>query len=211
MDEILSSTSAALERVTGALTRKKLRKRKRARDGERKPISLRKALDGAAIAVDEQEPDPYAEMSLDDLVSASSSGRRQRRVFRANKARAGFSMTSRSKRAHKAGAGFSMTSRAKRAHKAGADCRRRADVAPHLTAHLAASTLSDDLSQLLSQAARSTRIRNAPKADNIPSEDSNLELTEGPLWQSLLGIAGMSAFLVALLVWVWFLIASRGA
>ena len=79
------------------------------------------------------------------------------------------------------------------------------------SAHLAASTLSDDLSQLLSQAARSTRIHNAPKADNIPSEDSNLELTEGPLWQSLLGIAGMSAFLVALLVWVWFLIASRGA
>ncbi|MBP9891454.1 MAG: hypothetical protein KBG84_06060 [Planctomycetes bacterium] len=211
VDEILSSTSAALERVTGALTREEFEERKRARDGERKPISLRKALNGAAIAVDEQEPDPYAEMSLDDLVSASSSGRRQEAgVSRKQSARRILddepieARTQSGRRILDDEPGEARTQSGRRILEEEPMSRRT-------SAHLAASTLSDDLSQLLSQAARSTRIHNAPKADNIPSEDSNLELTEGPLWQSLLGIAGMSAFLVALLVWVWFLIASRGA
>jgi hypothetical protein len=73
------------------------------------------------------------------------------------------------------------------------------------------NSLSDDLSKLLSEAAKSTRIHNAPKADNIPAKEPGLEFTEGPLWQSLLGIAGVTAFLAALFIWVWFMIASRGA
>ncbi len=211
VDEILSSTSAALERVTGALTREEFEERMRAREGERKPLSLRKALSGAAIAAQEPEPDPYAEMSLSDLVSASSSGRAQEAAAvgapieqRAVEEDAREARAKNSRRILDDEPGEPRSQSGRRIFEEEPLSRRT-------SARLAASSLSDDLSELLSQAARSTRIHNAPKSDNIPREEANLELTEGPLWQSLLGIAGMSAFLVALLVWVWFLIASRGA
>lgn len=182
IDEILSSTSAALQRVTGALTREEFEERKRERSGESRPLSLGKVLSGRAAPVAEDD-DPYASMSLAELVTASS-----RREAVAEEIPEAAPRT-----------------------RSGRRILEDEPLSRRTSAKLASSSLSDDLSKLLAEAAKSTRMPSAPKMEKVPAAESDFELTEGPLWQSLLGIAGVSAFLVALFVWVWFLIASRGA
>jgi hypothetical protein len=178
LDEILTSTSAALAKVTGELTREEFEERKRQRESQRRPISLRKALSGSNSMPDVEEADPYEDMSLNELVSASTRNE----------------SASQSRRTP-----------------SGRRILEDEQVSWRTSTRPVGNSLSDDLSKLLSEAAKSTRIHNAPKADNIPAKEPGLEFTEGPLWQSLLGIAGVTAFLAALFIWVWFMIASRGA
>ena len=171
LDEILNTTSAALAKVTGELTREEFEERKRERERQKRPISLRKALSGSSSARADDETEIYGQ---EEFVTAQPEAQSRRTP----------------------------------------SGRRILEVEPvsrRTSARLSANSLSDDLSKLLSEAAKSTRIHNAPKADNIPATEPSLEFTEGPLWQSLLGIAGVTAFLAALFIWVWFMIASRGA
>ncbi len=173
LDEILNTTSAALAKVTGELTREEFEERKRQRESARKPLSLGRALSGRSAPLRDAETEQDADeiSPFEEPAPAAKSRRTQ----------------------------------------SGRSILEDEPVSRRTSARLAANSLSDDLSKLLSEAARSTRIHNAPKADNIPAKEPGLEFTEGPLWQSLLGIAGVTAFLAALFIWVWFMIASRGA
>lgn len=192
LDEILNSTSAALKRVTGEITREEMEERRRAREQSRRPSRrdvLRSSLldeEFASGLGDEPLPekDPYEGLSLDELVAAASSLRqavhdRDERVSRRRTA-------------------------------SGRAIVEEEPLSRRTSARLAASALAEELERVRTEAIRrSTRVQNARESAKIAREDIGLELTQGPLWQTLVGIGGVTLFLTGLFIWVWYMMATR--
>ncbi|MCC6572478.1 MAG: hypothetical protein IT462_01690 [Planctomycetes bacterium] len=76
----------------------------------------------------------------------------------------------------------------------------RAPQSPKMT-----SVLAKELDGMLRQmAADSARLPQEPVQDKIAPRSVGISFLDGPLWQTLLGLAGMSAFLTALFILIWF-------
>ena len=199
LDEIVSSTSAALARVTGEITREEIDERRRQRDEQKSNRSRRQAPkppegladDWQDESQDEPPPepegfDPYAGLSIDELVSATSSPRRAAAEFRLSDSR--------------------------RHTASGRTILEEEPVSRRTSARLQSASLSDELGRVLAEAAKSrTRIHNASPAASIAPEEGEFEFTQGPLWQTLVGIAVITGFLTVLFICVWYMIVTRGA
>ncbi|KAA0217998.1 hypothetical protein EDM80_02240 [bacterium] len=192
LDEILNSTSAALKRVTGEISREELEERRRAREQSRRPSRkdvLRSSLldeEFASGLGDEPLPDkdPYEGLSLDELVAAASSLRQ--------------AVHERDERA------------SRRRTASGRAIVEEEPLSRRTSARLAASALAEELERVRTEAIRrSTRVQSARESANIPRQDIGLELTQGPLWQTLVGIGGVTLFLTGLFIWVWYMMATR--